>query len=129
MASMVVMAWPMAALTGITQARLGMPSKCTVQAPQSATPQPNLVPFMPIRSRKTHSNGISGGASTVCDLPLIRSVTMGHLRNVLYTISDCFSFAPLGNLFSPTHLATSLLAALARVVSRSNQSSLAVNLR
>src|SRR6266581_3148295 len=76
MASMVVMAWPTAAPTGITQARLGMPSRCTVQAPQSATPQPNLVPFMPSRSRKTHSRGMSGDASTVCDLPLILSVTM-----------------------------------------------------
>jgi len=47
MPSMVVIACPMAAPTGITQARLGMPSRCTVQAPQSATPQPNFVPVMP----------------------------------------------------------------------------------
>jgi hypothetical protein len=79
MASMVVMEWPMAARTGITQARLGMPSRCTVQAPQSATPQPNLVPFMPSRSRNTHSSGMSGSASTLCDLPLILSVTMACL--------------------------------------------------
>jgi len=75
MASMVVMAWPTAAPTGITQARLGIPSTCTVQAPQSAT-----------RSRTSsrhaeqvaqhHSRGISGEASTVCDLPLIFSETM-----------------------------------------------------
>src|ERR1700758_5548244 len=76
MASMVVIEWPTAAPTGITQDRLGLPSKCTVQAPQSATPQPNLVPFMPRRSRKTHSSGISVGASTVCDLPLIFNVIM-----------------------------------------------------
>src|SRR5882724_10500864 len=55
----------------MTQDRLGMPSRCTVQAPQSATPQPNLVPFMPSRSRKTHSRAMSGSASTLCDLPLI----------------------------------------------------------
>jgi hypothetical protein len=31
---------------------------------------------MPKRSRKTHSNGMSGGASTLWDLPLIFNVTM-----------------------------------------------------
>src|SRR5437016_4822345 len=80
MASMVVMACPTAAPTGITHDRLGMPSRCTVQAPQSATPQPNLVPFMPSRSRKTHSKGMSGDASTLCDLPLIFRVTMAWLN-------------------------------------------------
>src|SRR6516225_650235 len=53
-----------------------MPSTCTVHAPQRATPQPNFVPFMPRRSRKTHSNGMSGDASTVWDLPLMFNVTM-----------------------------------------------------
>src|SRR6266849_636825 len=75
MPSMVVIAWPTAALTGITQLRLGLPSRFTVQAPHSATPQPNFVPFMPRRSRKTHRSGMSGGASTSCDLPLIFSVS------------------------------------------------------
>src|SRR6266542_3696096 len=73
MPSMVVMACPTAALTGMTQDRLGTPSRCTVQAPHNATPQPNLVPFIPSRSRNTHSNGMSGGASTLCDFPLIDS--------------------------------------------------------
>src|SRR5262249_29934549 len=77
---MVVIAWPAAALTGMTQDRLGLPSRCTVQAPQSAAPQPNLVPFMPRRSRRAHSSGISGGASTVCDFPLIFKVIMTLLR-------------------------------------------------
>jgi len=73
---MVVMAWPTAALAGITQDRLGMPSKCTVHAPQRATPQPNLVPFVPSTSRKTHSSGMSGGTSSFWDFPLILSVTI-----------------------------------------------------
>src|SRR5262250_1153626 len=73
---MVVIECSSAAPTGITQDRLGLPSKCTVQAPQSAAPQPNLVPFMPSRSRNTHSNGMSGGASTVWGLPLIFRVAM-----------------------------------------------------
>ena len=80
MASMVVIACPTAALTGITQARLGMPSRCTVQAPHNATPQPNLVPFIPSRSRKAQSRGMSGSASTLCDLPLIFRVTMAWLN-------------------------------------------------
>src|SRR5262252_6239776 len=73
MPSMVVIECPSAAPTGITQDRLGLPSKCTVQAPQSAAPQPNLVPFIPSRSR---SSGISGGASTMWALPLIFRVAM-----------------------------------------------------
>src|SRR5262252_10434600 len=73
-ASMVVMECPTAALTGITQDRRGTPSRCTVQAPHNATPQPNLVPFMPSRSRNTHNRGLSGSASTECDVPLILSV-------------------------------------------------------
>src|SRR6267378_4642095 len=76
MASMVVIACPTAALTGVTHDRLGIPSRCTVQAPQSATPQPNFVPFMPSTSRSTHSKGMSGDTSTVCDLPLIFSVAI-----------------------------------------------------
>src|SRR5215472_7557347 len=76
---MVVMEWPTAALTGITQDRLGIPSKCTVHAPQSATPQPNLVPFIPSTSRKTQSRGMSGETSSLCDLPLILSVIMASL--------------------------------------------------
>src|SRR5215467_16161906 len=39
-----------------------------------------LVPVMPRRSRKTHSNGMSGDASTVWDLPLISNVTMINLH-------------------------------------------------
>src|ERR1700749_1240276 len=73
---MVVMSCPTASFTGMTQERLGDPSRCTVQAPQSATPQPNLVPFMPSRSRSTHRSGMSGSASTLCDLPLILSVSI-----------------------------------------------------
>jgi hypothetical protein len=70
------MLFPVAAATGVTQERIGWPSRCTVQAPHSAMPQPNLVPVRPITSRSTHSNGISGGTSTVWTLPLILSVIM-----------------------------------------------------
>ena len=46
--------------TGTTQERAASPSTCTVQAPQAATPQPNLVPVRPSSSRSTQSNGFSG---------------------------------------------------------------------
>src|SRR5438128_2213202 len=41
---MVVIALPATALTGVTQERIAWPSSCTVHAPQSAIPQPSLVP-------------------------------------------------------------------------------------
>ena len=43
---MVVIALPAASAALVAQARAGLPSMCTVQAPQSATPQPNFVPGM-----------------------------------------------------------------------------------
>jgi hypothetical protein len=48
--------------TGRTQLRVGTPSRCTVQAPHWATPQPYLVPVRPSCSRRTHSSGVSGSA-------------------------------------------------------------------
>ena len=36
---------------GVWQERTGEPSRCTVQAPHWATPQPNLVPVRPRSSR------------------------------------------------------------------------------
>src|SRR6267142_338053 len=43
-ASMVVIFFPATAATGVTQERIGCPSRCTVQAPHNAIPQPNFVP-------------------------------------------------------------------------------------
>src|SRR5437879_7730481 len=75
-ASMVVIRFPTAALTGVTHDRVGCPSKCTVHAPQAAMPQPNLVPVRPTTSRSTHSTGISAGTSTVTSRPLMFSVAI-----------------------------------------------------
>jgi hypothetical protein len=61
--SIVVIACLAAALTGVWQERTAMPSRCTVQAPHKASPQPNLVPVRPSRSRSAHSSGMSGSAS------------------------------------------------------------------
>src|SRR5215467_2791900 len=57
--------------TGVMQDRAATPSTCTVQAPQSATPQPNLVPVMPRTSRNTQSSGVSPSTSTLWVFPLI----------------------------------------------------------
>src|SRR5215475_8499046 len=57
------------------QERVASPLICTVQAPQSAMPQPNFVPVRFSVSRRTQSSGICGSTSTVCDLPLRVKVT------------------------------------------------------
>src|SRR5258705_7917556 len=69
-ASMVVTALLPMLLMGVTQDRVGAPLTCTVQAPHSATPQPNLVPVMPSTSRNTQSRGVSSSTSTLCGTPL-----------------------------------------------------------
>src|SRR5262245_31037262 len=73
--SMVVMSAPATADTGVTHERVATPFTCTVQAPQCAPPQPNLVPFMSRTSRNTQSSGISLGTSTVVGFPLTLNVT------------------------------------------------------
>src|ERR1700722_12875542 len=55
---------------GVTQLRIASPSTCTVQAPQSAIPHPNLVPVMLSASRRTQSSGMSGLTLTVVGFPL-----------------------------------------------------------
>src|SRR4051794_21931020 len=55
---------------GVTQDRVATPSMCTVQAPHSAAPQPNLVPVIPSTSRRTQSNGVSPSTSALCAVPL-----------------------------------------------------------
>src|SRR6476660_9667853 len=72
---MVWMRLPTTVETGVTQDRTASPSTRTVQAPQAATPQPNLVPVMFNTSRNTHNRGMLGSASAVMALPLIRSST------------------------------------------------------
>src|ERR1700681_2799951 len=61
---MVVTSFPAARDTGVLQERTGRPSRCTVQAPHCATPQPYFVPVKPRCSRKTHSRGVEGSTST-----------------------------------------------------------------
>src|ERR1041385_1104922 len=75
--SMVTTDLPAACETGVTHARIGDPLMCTVQAPQSAMPQPNLVPVRPSVSRKTQRSGMAAGTSTDCGLPLTVNLTAG----------------------------------------------------
>src|SRR6187551_1619384 len=71
MASIVVTADLSMLSIGVMQDRVATPSICTVQAPHSAAPQPNLVPVMPSTSRKTQSSGVSPSASMPCEVPLM----------------------------------------------------------
>ena len=61
-----------------------MPSRCTVQAPHKAAPQPNLVPVSPISSRITQSSGVSGSALTSKARPL----TVDDLPHGLFQQAD-----------------------------------------
>src|SRR4051812_22101716 len=73
---MVVIFMVAAPETGNTQLRVACPSTCTVHAPQSALPQPYLLPVMLRWSRRTHSNGVSGSTSVSTCLPLIFRLIM-----------------------------------------------------
>src|ERR1700685_2639183 len=76
---MVVTDFPAASDSGIEHERTASPSICTVQAPQAAMPQPNLVPVSLRCSRNTQSSGGSGAASTSCRCPLTVKATIGLL--------------------------------------------------
>src|SRR5215470_11715933 len=67
---MVVTLFPATLEIGVPHERVATPLMCTVQAPQSCKPHPNLVPVKPNVSRSTHSNGICGETSTLCRFPL-----------------------------------------------------------
>src|SRR2546426_24866 len=73
---MVVTFLPCAAEIGVTHERVGVPSRCTVHAPQSAMPHPNFVPVSPSSSRSTHSSAVSAGTSRLTALPLMSSCDM-----------------------------------------------------
>ena len=62
---MVTIFFPATSDIGMLQERIASPFRCTVQAPQSATPQPNFVPVRPSSSRKYHMSGIDGSPSNV----------------------------------------------------------------
>jgi hypothetical protein len=60
----------------MAQERTASPFICTVQAPQSETPQPNFVPVKPSSSRKNHMSGIDGSPSNARSCPFTRTFTI-----------------------------------------------------
>src|SRR6266704_54887 len=67
---MVVTRLPSTTCIRVTQDRVAWPSRCTVQEPHIAIPQPYFVPVSLSFSRSTHSNVSSGCAATSICLPL-----------------------------------------------------------
>src|ERR1700730_14717694 len=65
MASIVVIAELPTLSIVVMQERMGFPSIWTVHAPQSAMPQPNLVPVMPNTSRSTHRTVVTPSTSAM----------------------------------------------------------------
>src|SRR3989441_2191412 len=87
--SIVVTRLPATAATGSTQVRVATPSRCTVQAPHCAMPQPNLVPVSPSVSRSTQRSGVSGATVTVWRLPLTVKRSEEHtseLQSLAYLV-------------------------------------------
>src|ERR1700683_325582 len=95
MASMVVIFLPETWDRRVWQERTGTPSTCTVHAPQSPAPQPNLVPVSPTSSRITHNSGVSASALTYTALPLrvnlvaMLMVLLGRCRGATGFCSAC----------------------------------------
>ena len=68
--------------------RTARPLRCTVQAPQAAMPQPNLVPVRPSVSRIAHSSGMSGSTSSGGYSPLtVRVIAMEQYDAALAWLS------------------------------------------
>src|SRR5262245_58042020 len=66
---MVVTARPATSDIWVWHENARLPSMCTMQAPHSPAPQPNLVPVSLRPSRITHNKGVCGGASVDAGLP------------------------------------------------------------
>src|SRR4029450_11573453 len=66
--------------TGIEHERATPPLMCTEHAPHCATPQPDLVPVRPPRSRMTAGGGVSAALCTSRTRPLMLSFAMHTLR-------------------------------------------------
>src|SRR5579872_4261723 len=76
---MVVTDLPATAESGVTHEKARSPSMCTMQAPQSPIPHPNLVPVNPNCSRRHHSSRELPSRSADTGLPLRVKVITGLL--------------------------------------------------
>src|SRR5690606_20726662 len=76
--SIVVISWLVTSSAVVIHERIAAPSASTVQAPQTPSPHPYLVPVRPNSSRNTSSNGLSGSVSTVSCFPLtVKAIDCG----------------------------------------------------
>ena len=97
------MVWMLAPATlaaGVTHERTAWPSLWTVQAPQAATPQPNLVPVRFSESLRTQSRGIWGSTSRETLFPLtVKFMSFGWmgLQDTLYSMLSGWLGLLLGN--------------------------------
>src|SRR2546423_9591350 len=73
---MVVTERPETSVNRVWQENARLPSICTMQAPHSPVPQPNLVPVSLSSSRITQRSGVYGGASDVAALLLTVKLTV-----------------------------------------------------
>src|SRR5579871_3412123 len=85
---MVVTDFPSTSDTGMEQERTASPLMCTVQAPQAAMPQPNLVPVSLRCSRRTQSSGVSGSTPSSLRTPLTVKATMRFLHSPVKEIFE-----------------------------------------
>src|SRR6185503_11141741 len=74
--SIVVIRAPLTEESGVVHERTALPLTWTVQAPQSAAPQPNLVPVSFSSSRMTHSRGVLSSERADTCLPLRTNETI-----------------------------------------------------
>src|SRR5437660_9130233 len=65
---------PLMSSIAVMHERTACPPTCTVQEPQSAWPQPYLVPRRPDSSRRYQSSGSEGSPSQLCASPLTVSL-------------------------------------------------------
>src|SRR5260370_17750645 len=84
---MVVTFLPAASLAAVWHERTAVPSRCTVHAPHSPAPQPNLVPVICSCSRMAQSSGVSGAASTDIFRPLMFKVGMFPPKGGAYRLT------------------------------------------
>ena len=89
---------PATAAIRVVHDRIASPSTCTVQAPQSACPQPNFVPVNPSVSRSTQSNGVSAPTSTECCFPFtviaMASIACAPSLSSSARLPSCAHFSP-----------------------------------
>src|SRR5436309_13323162 len=76
---MVVMLFPATSRMAVEHERMASPLRCTVHAPHSPAPQPNLAPVKSSSSRRYHKSGISGSPSNERSRPFTLTLIMIYI--------------------------------------------------